>query len=86
MTDTQLTFEQILAAVQARRPCSEATLRRYLRKLEVRPIGSIKMRPSRFAPDAMGKVLAALGLPQERLPSLKQLGNARAKAQRARAA
>jgi hypothetical protein len=76
------TFEQILKAVQERRPCSEATLRRYLRRLHIKPVGKLKTKPARYEPGAAQRVLGALG---EKIVTLTQLRAERAKARRAAA-
>ena len=72
--NTDLTFEQVLAVIKQRRPCSPATLRRYLKHLEIRPLGEIRTKPQWYGADAPGKVLDALG---SRLVTLAQLRSIR---------
>jgi hypothetical protein len=82
MTAT-LTFDEILESIQARRPCSPESLRRYLRKLKILPVGELRTRPRHYPGDSASKVLTALG---DKVVTLSQLKAERAKAQRARAA
>ena len=78
-----LTFQQTLEAIKERRPCSAGSLRRYIRKLDIKPVGTIRTRPRRFPLDAPVRILNALG---HRIPTMNQLRAARAKAQKARPA
>lgn len=81
---TTLTFEQVLEALEDRsRPCSKATLRRYFKKLHIKPEGAIRTRPARYAQDVPDKVITALG---ERIVTMPQLLAVKAKAQKARKA
>ncbi len=78
-----LTFQQTLEAVSGRRPCSGATLRRYIRKLGIRPAGNLRTRPLRFSADTPNRILSALG---EKIATMAELRAERARAQKARAA
>jgi hypothetical protein len=78
-----LTFQQTLEAIQERRPCSPSSLRRYLRTLNIKPLGTLRTKPHRFAPDAAAKILDALG---EKLVTMGQLRAVKRQVQKARAA
>jgi hypothetical protein len=78
-----LTFQDTLEAIQERRPCSPASLRRYLRRLHIKPLGTLRTKPYRFEADTPGKILDALG---EKVVTMQQLLAVKRKAQKARAA
>jgi hypothetical protein len=78
-----ITFQQALEAIQERRPCSAASLRRYFRKLQVKPLGSMRTNPRRYPSDAPGRILQALG---EKVVTMGQLRAVKRQAQKARAA
>jgi hypothetical protein len=78
-----ITFQETLEAIQERRPCSPASLRRYLRKLHIKPLGTMRTKPHRFATDAPARILDALG---EKVVTMQQLRAVRRQAQKARAA
>ena len=78
-----ITFRQALEAIQERRPCSPASLRRYLRKLHVKPLGKLRTKPHRFPSDTPNRILGALG---ERVVTMTQLRSVKRQAQKARAA
>lgn len=78
-----LTFKQTLKAITDRRPCSAGSLRRYIRKLHIKPVGTIRTRPYRFHPDAPQIILDALG---DKVVTMQQLRAVKRHAQKARAA
>lgn len=65
-----LTFRQTLEAIQVRRPCSPASLRRYFHKLRVKPVGSLRTNPQYYPADTAVRVLDALG---EKVVTMQQL-------------
>ena len=79
----RLTFQDTLEAITERRPCSPASLRRYFRKLGIKPIGSMRTSPQLYPPDAPSRILEALG---EKVVTMTQLRAARSQARKARAA
>ena len=78
-----LTFQDTLKAIQARRPCSTASLRRYIRKLGIRPLGRLRTNPQHYPADTPAKVLDALG---DKVLTMQQLLAIKRQAQKARAA
>jgi hypothetical protein len=78
-----ITFQQALEAIQERRPCSPASLRRYLRQLHVKPLGRLRTKPHRFPADTPNRILGALG---EKVVTMTQLRAVKRQAQKARAA
>jgi hypothetical protein len=78
-----LTFQDMLEAIQERRPCSRASLRRYIRKLHIRPLDKMQTSPRRYSPEAPAKILDALG---EKVVTMQQLRAVKRQAQKARAA
>jgi hypothetical protein len=95
-----ITFQQTLEAIKERTPCSPASLRRYIKKLKIKPLGLLPTKPQRFPPETPGRILGALGLtapqpvPGKRMEflnapagivSLRQLKSVRAAAKKARA-
>jgi len=71
------------------KPTSPAQLRRYIRALEIKPIGA-RQRPQRYPDETAGKILKHLGFEEHenghrknRIPTINQLRNERAKAQKA---
>ena len=78
-----LTFQNTLEAIQERRPCSVRSLRRYMKKLRIKPLDKMQTWPRRYAPDTPARVLDALG---EKVVTMTQLRAVRRQAQKARAA
>ncbi len=78
-----ITFQQTLEAIQERRPCSPKSLRRYFKRLRIKPVGSLRSKPHRFAPETPARILDALG---EKVVTMSQLRAVKRQAQKARAA
>jgi hypothetical protein len=79
---TTITFNGILERVQDRRPCSPASARRYLRKLKIKPLGTIRTKPLYYPGDTPDRILFALG---EKVVTMSQLRAVKRQAQKARA-
>lgn len=91
----RMTINEIHETVQAARPCSSRQVRRWIKALDIKPIGC-KQNPQPYPDDAPKRILAHLGFdlakgPSEpkaspgdgRVPSLTRLKQVRAKARRA---
>lgn len=78
-----LTFQDTLKAIQERRPCSPASLRRYIRKLRIRPLGRLRTNPQHYPADTPAKVLDALG---DKVLTMQQLLAIKRQAKKERAA
>ena len=79
----KITFQQTLEAVTARRPCSPASVRRWIRKLGVKPIGTMRTKPRFYPVETPALILDALG---EKVVTMTQLRAVKRQAQKARAA
>ena len=79
----KITFQQTLEAIQERRPCSPASVRRWIRKLRVKPLGTMRTSPRFYPPDTPNRILDALG---EKVVTMSQLRAVKRQAQKARAA
>lgn len=84
-------MEQIINAIAAYKPTSVPSVRRYLRRVGVKPIGA-RQKPQRYPEDSALKILIHLGFenetkstPQTKIASLKQLRTERVRSRRAAA-
>jgi hypothetical protein len=66
-----LTFEQVLAIINERRPCSRSTLVRHMRKLGVMPVGKIRTCPLYYEADVPAKILEAVSGRIVTMPQLR---------------
>jgi hypothetical protein len=76
-----MTLVEIQKTINRRKPCSLVTVRRYIRKIKIKPLG-MRQKPQIYPDDAAEKILARLGL----TPTMAQLRAERAKAQAERKA
>lgn len=59
---------QIIEEVNKHRTCSPATVRRHMRRLNIKPIGSGHTRPKYYPDDSGKKILADLGVDLSKSP------------------
>ena len=78
-----ITFNAIVHHVQDRRPCSSRSVRRYLERLKIKPLGRLRTKPRYYPWDAPYRILDALG---EKVVTMTQLRAVKRQAQKARAA
>lgn len=76
-----MTIDQITKEVSSGKAVSRRQVVRYLRDLEIRPLGRLRQRPQIYPDDAGKRILAELGI-----VSMAQLRRERTRAQKARAA
>jgi hypothetical protein len=79
----KITFQDTLEAIKPRRPCSAASVRRWIRKLGIKPIGLLRTRPQFYPVDTPARILDALG---DKVVTMSQLRAVKRHAQKARAA
>jgi hypothetical protein len=79
----KITFQQTLEAIQERRPCSPVSVRRWIRKLQIKPLGTLRTKPRFYPADTPNRILDALG---EKVVTMGQLRAVKRQAQKARAA
>jgi uncharacterized protein YjbK len=79
----QMTVIQIQQKICERKPCSLLTVRRYIRKAKLQPLGA-RQRPQNYPEDSAERILAYLGLNSVKMPTLGQLKTIRTKAVKAR--
>lgn len=78
-----MTLLEVQKKMEPKRNCSLVQVRRYVRKLGIKPIGNIRTRPRLYPDDTADRILTELGL---KLVTLTQLRAERRRAQKARAA
>jgi len=66
----KITFRETLEAIQERRPCSPVSVRRWIRKLHIKPLGTMRTNPQFYPADTPVKILDALG---EKVATMGQL-------------
>ena len=79
----KITLQQTLEAIKPRRPCTARTVRRWIQKLKIEPLGSMRTRPFLYPADTPARILDALG---EKVVTMGQLRAVKRQAQKARAA
>jgi hypothetical protein len=79
----KITFQETLEAINERRICSPKSLRRYLKTLKIKPLGSMRTNPRFYPGDTPARILDALG---DKVVTMTQLRAIKRQAQKARAA
>lgn len=79
----KITFQETLEAIQERRPCSPVSVRRWIRKLRIKPLGTMRTKPRFYPAETPNLILDALG---EKVITMSQMRAIKRQAQKARAA
>ena len=69
LTHMDKTIAQILTEVRVEKTCSMIQLRRYLSRINIKPIGA-RQRPQRYPADTTERIFIYLGIAPIKLPSV----------------
>lgn len=83
-----MTIKQIQKEVSSTKPVSRRQLFRYLRTLEIKPVGRLQQKPQHYPENTPNLILAELGLSAlgAKVVSMPRLRRERARVRKARAA